>query len=481
MKAESIRWRIQRWHGALLTVVVIVMATVFFLYESAVRRERIERDLSYAVSALIPRLLPPGPRIPRGRAEEIFEERVAEAQRRDRGAGAHSGMRPIGEILGDPAMYYVAWTPRGEVEKRSGNVPADLEMPTEGLEFGETMVRERGEYLEAIHLTPTGGCVLVGIPLRAVRVALAWFGAKLALGSAALIALGLGVGWWLLGRETRQIAMIAESAERIAHGDPAERIQLPETSRELRHLTDVLNESFARLENSFSQQVRFTADASHELRTPVTVILTKGQFALAKERPAEKYVETIETCVEAARHMRGMIEALLELARFDSGEAALQLADADLAVVARETVDLLAVLAEDKGIAFELDLTPAPARMDAARMHQVCINLIANALKFSPSARRVTVSTAIEGDACRLVVADEGPGIAEADLPYLFDRFFRGREGRQNREGHTGLGLAIVKAVVSAHGGSVQAGNRAGGGAVFRVMIPAKGPAEAAV
>ena len=160
-----------------------------------------------------------------------------------------------------------------------------------------------------------------------------------------MLVLGLAGGWWVATRAIRPIEAISATAVKIAGGDLSQRINAADTDSELGRLAGVLNSTFARLEAAFAQQARFTSDASHELRTPVSVILSQTQTALSRERPAAEYREALEACQRAAQRMRNLTESLLELARLDAGQEPMKQERFDLLRVARECVEMVRPLA----------------------------------------------------------------------------------------------------------------------------------------
>src|SRR6185503_11200869 len=218
---------------------------------------------------------------------------------------------------------------------------------------------------------------------------LAWW---LVVAGGAVLVLGLAGGWWLATRAIRPIDDISATAVKIAGGDLSRRISAAETDDELGRLAGVLNSAFARLEAAFGQQARFTADASHELRTPVSVILTQTQTALGRERNAAEYRETIEACQRAAQRMRQLIESLLELARLDAGQEPIQRERFDLSRTVRECVELVRPLAVDRSVQIHCDLSPVECLGDANRLGQVVTNLLSNAVHFNHERGEIRVS-----------------------------------------------------------------------------------------
>lgn len=486
VRKNSIRWRIQRWYGLLLISISSIMAVGFFFYEKASRKEKVGAELSYLVSALIPRLVPSGgPRGPRTEGQRPArrpprDNDLGDSQRLPRGRfgpgfdQTQNGFRNLDEVLEDPDIYYVVWDSEQQPIRKSDNVPTNISYPPENLPLAETLVRTFDGNMEAVHFVPNQSKMVVGIPVRSFNNSLWIFGLMLAGSCVILVGSGIYVGWILLGRETREISNISKSAERIAYGNLSERISPTKSGTELAELVGVLNNTFRRLETSFDQQVRFTADASHELRTPLTAILTRCQLTLSKERSPEKYKESISSCLDAAQHMRKMVESLLELSRIDSGETSLVIQKTRLSDIVTDSLELLSAIAEKKFIQFETSLDRFTLEADASRIQQVCINLIANAIKFSPPGSSIHITVSKTDSTALFVVADEGPGLPDDELPNVFNRFFRGNQGNGRNEDSTGLGLAVARAIVVAHHGSIQASNRSSGGALFRMEIPLK-------
>jgi heavy metal sensor kinase len=288
-----------------------------------------------------------------------------------------------------------------------------------------------------------------------------------------VLALGLLGGGWLAGRVLRPVREISDAATKIATGNLAERIRTADTDSELGELAAILNATFARLEAAFAQQARFTADAAHELRTPVSVILTHVDNALAEPCASEGHAEAFAACRRAAQRMRRLIQSLLELSRLDAGQETLRREPLDLAAVAHESVELLRPLAEARGVALRLDLASARCAGDPDRLAQVVANLVGNAIQHhGPAAGAVTVATRCDEHRVGLSVTDDGPGIPPEHLPRIFERFYRIDAARAGGAEHSGLGLAIAKAIVDAHGGEIAAANLADGGARFTVTLP---------
>ena len=282
----------------------------------------------------------------------------------------------------------------------------------------------------------------------------------------------LAGGAWLVTRALRPIRDISATAGKIATGDLTQRINTADTESELGQLAGVLNSTFARLDAAFAQQARFTADAAHELRTPVTVMLTHVQNGLASECPNEEHREAFEASQRAAQRMRRLIESLLELARLDAGQEPLRRDECDLALIAAAGIELIRPLAAAHSINIYADLPAAVCHGDADRLAQVVTNLLTNAIDYNHDGGEVRVTTGCDHGIATLTVGNSGPGISAEDLPHIFERFHRADKARSGTAGHSGLGLAIAQAIVQAHGGSIAAQSEPGGETIFTARLP---------
>ena len=223
------------------------------------------------------------------------------------------------------------------------------------------------------------------------------------------------------------------------------------------------------------RQREFAADASHELRTPLTVIRSSIEYLERhRDEPVSQVGTALEDIDDEVRHMTSMVEDLLMLARSDSGAVALEHGPIDLGDVAADGASALGKPATRRGVRVHVDPQPAVVDGDPARLRQLVMILVDNAIRHAPTDGLVSVAVRAEGGGASLVVDDDGPGIRPDDLPHVFERFYRAPDAPG---GGTGLGLAIAKWIVDRHGGQIEATNRPEGGARFVVRLPAERPA----
>jgi signal transduction histidine kinase len=218
---------------------------------------------------------------------------------------------------------------------------------------------------------------------------------------------------------------------------------------------------------------RFTADAAHQLRTPLSVMRSRGEVALRRERDADEYRAALRDVTREAGRLGGVVEKLMMLARADAGEVAFRRERLFLDDVVEEALITLRSLARERDLTLEADaLHEVPVEGDATLLEQLVVVLVDNAIQFSPPHGRVGIKVEDADGRARLQVTDEGPGIAPADRPLVFEPFYRGNPTR-GREGGAGLGLSIARWIVEAHGGtiSLDAGGH-GVGTVATVLLP---------
>ena len=276
-------------------------------------------------------------------------------------------------------------------------------------------------------------------------------------------------GYFLAGRLLEPIDAMTRTAHRFSEEDLSARIGLPGADDELGRLAATFDEMLARIEDSFTRYRQFTADASHELRTPVSVIQAILAVTQRRPRSVEEYRGALDDLAAAADRLATLVAALMTLSRSDLGAAA-PLERVDAGDLVSGVVESLRPLAEGKGLELVAELPPALATSgDSDALIHVFINVIENAIKYSERGR-VTVRGRSAGDAIEIEVEDTGIGIAEEHLPRIFDRFYRVERARS--ASGSGLGLSIARAIVERHRGSIEASSAPGVGTKILIRLP---------
>ncbi|PYS23477.1 MAG: hypothetical protein DMG11_25420 [Acidobacteria bacterium] len=294
-------------------------------------------------------------------------------------------------------------------------------------------------------------------------------------------AAGLG-GYSLARRALAPVDRMSERARLITAERLKERLPVDNPDDELGRLATVFNETLTRLESSFEQMRRFTADASHELRTPLTVIRSVGEVGLRGRRDEVAYREIIGSMLEEVDRLARLVDRLLMLSRADTGQSKLSTDIVDLSELADEVAAQLGVLAEEKQQSITLERTGAPRWTgDRLVLRQALLNLVDNAIKYSPVGGRITIRVAESPAAAVVEVSDTGPGIPEELQSRIFDRFYRLDKSRSRDNGGTGLGLSIAKWAVEVNGGQLTLEKTNGVGSTFRITLPQTKPAPAYV
>lgn len=288
----------------------------------------------------------------------------------------------------------------------------------------------------------------------------------------------------ITGRALRPVDEIIGEVSAITDGRSLHR-RLPqaEGDDELARLSATLNAMIARLEQSFAGLRRFTADASHELKTPLTVLRADIERAMTSGPRSNEGLVALEEALQETARMADLVESLLTLARADEGRFDLHREPVALGPLVNDVAETAQILGEEAGLKVSVaPLVEATVLGDALRLRQLFLNLVTNAVKYTARGGRVDLSLVRRGDMVEFVVRDTGFGIAGADLPYVFDRFWRADRARSrtSERGGVGLGLAISQYIAHAHGGSITVASRLGRGSTFTVSIPLHGPAPVA-
>lgn len=323
--------------------------------------------------------------------------------------------------------------------------------------------------------TPDGSRFLVesGMPYQQIQLVLHGLLRTLGIYTPLLVLLAMGGGYWLMRRSLRPIDEITKRAEGITSTNLSERLPVIQTGDELERLSAALNRMITRLDDAFQHVNRFSADASHELRTPLTILQLELEDIAHNGNLSDSLGERIGSALEETHRMSRIIESLLTISRLDAGEAKLDRVTLDLAALVNSTSAEMKILAQEKSVSLKtLAENGIWVEGDRACLQQVVVNLIDNAIKYTPEGGKVEVRARRENGRAILEVADNGAGIPADALPHVFERFFRVDKARSRASGGAGLGLSIVKAICAAHSGEIRASSREGQGSCFTVELP---------
>jgi heavy metal sensor kinase len=303
-----------------------------------------------------------------------------------------------------------------------------------------------------------------------LRTDLWWLGIMFGLAAPLAVLVAAVSGYFISGMALAPLGRMADRARAISADHLSDRLPVDSPTDELGQLASVFNDTFARLEQSFSQLRQFTADASHELRTPLTAIRSVGEVGLREAKNVTDYQEIVGSMLEEADRLSHVVETLLTLSRWESGRVHPRADDVDLGELVRDVAAQLAVLAEDRDITIDVTIGPSlRLTTDDVMARQAFCNVLDNAIKYTRAGGRIRIWSASPAGEHHVVVDDEGPGIPEDQRQQVLERFYRIDGGYTRRLGGAGLGLAIVHWAMTANGGRVAIADNDAGGA--RVVL----------
>jgi signal transduction histidine kinase len=315
--------------------------------------------------------------------------------------------------------------------------------------------------------------VEVGAPEEEINNALKDLVLTLALGFPVLIGLAILGGYSLLGRALRPVDEIVGAAERITFKNINQRLPVPQTGDEFERISEALNRMIARLHETFQIANRFSADASHQLRTPLTIIQGELEIFIKDQSLPQEAIERASNILEEVMQLSRIIEGLLLVSRLEAGEAQMNRGKIDLGRMVMSTAEQMELLCKEKSLTpiYKLD-EHVMVEGDELRLQQAVVNLVDNAIKYTPEGGTIRLEVRSEGDRAILEVSDTGIGISFGALPQVFERFYRAEEARSGRRQGSGLGLAIVQSIIEAHAGSISVESQVNRGSKFRVELP---------
>jgi heavy metal sensor kinase len=291
-----------------------------------------------------------------------------------------------------------------------------------------------------------------------------------------LVICAAAAGYWLVNWALSPVDRLSQMAAQMSVQNLEARLPVVPSGDALQRLSIALNHLLTRLRDSVLSSRRFLADASHELRTPLTAIKGELQEIIEHPKVPGELRDRIGSVLEEVARLEHLVAGLLAISRLDAGEAQREWVDVDLAALATSTADQMRLLAEDRGVQLQSPvLPPVFVRGDRARLKQVIVNLLDNAIRCTPRGGVVTLQSAAREGCTVLEVRDTGTGIPPEALPHVFDRFFRVDAARAREDGGAGLGLSIVKSICVAHGAEIEVDTVLAKGSCFRVKFPSAG------
>src|ERR1017187_811183 len=465
MNPRSISFRLVAWYAGLLAGIFLLLCALLYLdlrhfLENDLRESQSRRTRQIA-NTLLAHVQQTSEAYVASQTKDWYEPEIND--------------RFIRITRADGTLVYVSGSPQdGSFD------PAEIPAfpPSTKTEFSQKLKLSGGNTLliASLSFKSSGNpdyLVEFGALLDRVETMLNHLFLQLALGlPLAVIIITVG-GYLLVRRALTPVEQITRAAERITQHNLSERLPVPRTGDELERLSVSLNRMITRLDDDFQNSKRFVADASHDLRTPLTIL--RGELENFAEDPRldSEMSERAASLLEEVAHLGKIVDQLFTLSQIDAGEAQTEWTRFDLTELAQTTAEQMNLLAEDKGISISCDVgQPMLVKGNHVRLKQVVVNLLDNAIKYTPEKGAIQLRVlAINGHAV-LEVEDNGIGIPSEALPHIFERFYRVDQARSADSESAGLGLSIVKSICIAHGAEVEAQSAVGNGSCFRVKLP---------
>src|SRR5687767_13604615 len=439
---ESLRVRLVLWYALVLTLVVVLYggAVVYRSWRSMVAGVDAELD---AYAREVNNALTP---VEGGRFDlELPPDAATYFFQRE-------GGRP----------YYVIWNQRGELVDQSD---PDLQVARPG----NTAPGRR----ELVRQAASGATVLVGRDISELRRGQWGLFLNVLLAGVATLVVAIFGGWFVAGRALAPIKRISRAARAMSDGDLHARIAVEHTESELEQVASTLNEAFDRLRLVVDQERQFIADASHELRTPISVLRAETEWALDRERTTQQYKDALGVGRRAALRMQDIVERLLALVRAEMAPEVQDPAPVAMRTLIDDVVTWLAPMAQARGVRLDVGGDPFTVNGDAEQLREALNNVVANAILYNKTGGSVTITMRESDGLARVEVADTGIGIPADAVTRVFDRFFRVDKARSREMGGSGLGLSIARTVFVSHGGDVTCTSEPGVGSMFVITLPA--------
>jgi heavy metal sensor kinase len=462
MNVRSIRFRIGAWYAGLLAVLLTLLGGFIYFtlhrYLENSLQETLTKEAQTISQALLSKI---------GETGDDYVVREIEE---------HFAPRTTGHFLrvtrGDGSVLYQS----GENSRFDPNRIRAAQLDGPSSWNVDTMPTGRRVYVYGTTYADSKGMpysIQAGASDCQINLALSNLLASLAIVLPLIVAVSIAGGYLLMRRSLQPLHAIATIAEQITSRNLNERLPERQTGDEIEQLTKALNRMVSRLEESFHHVNRFSADVSHEIRTPLAILRAELEDLIRSANLAAESRNSAASALEEAEKLSRVAEQLLEMTRLEAGEMLAASSRVNFSDLTQSTVEQMRLLTEEKQIQLRFDSNePVHVIADPVRLRQVVVNLLDNAIKYTPAGGRISVSNLrVDGKAV-LDVSDTGIGIPQESLAHLFERFYRVDGARSRHLGGTGLGLAIVKSICTAFGGTVTVQSTFGSGTTFRVELP---------
>ena len=466
MNHRSLPFRLGAWYTLLLSAAFILVGTATFFGLQHYLRSNLRNSLSHR-STQVEQILIRAP------ADATSDSIAREIQTR---VAPEFNNRFVRVIRMPATVVFRSGPPSDRSFDPSAVEAVALPSITKTATPITAIVGEQHLMIRATPVSTASGDYVVelGVSIESIDVALDRLLDLLALMLPVLIICAAAGGYWLVSWALRPVDRLSQTAEQMSLQNLTLKLPVLASGDALERLSISFNTMLGRLRDSVQTSRRFLADASHELRTPLTVIKGELEELTRESRLTEGDLhERVGSVLEEVARLEQLVSGLLVVSRFDAGETQGEWVDVDLAELASNTAEHMRLMAEDRGIEIDLSsLGRVVIQGDQSRLKQVIVNLLDNAIRFTPPGGTVSLRTASDDTGSVLEVSDTGIGIPPSSIPHVFDRFFRVDEGRSREDGGAGLGLSIVKSICSAHGAEIDVQSRLKCGSCFRVRFP---------